>query len=79
MARPHDTPPDGLGPTSLRLLALLVLRQCSVHDLAAACQITRGAVYLHLRRLRKFGLVDFDSHKNGTIRATCQLVPAGQL
>jgi Mn-dependent DtxR family transcriptional regulator len=34
------------------------------------------AVWGHLRRLRKLGLVSFEDYRQGTLRATCEFVPA---
>ena len=65
-----------IGHTRLSILYMLQGRQrTTIRELAAAlgCQISN--VHVHLRALRRDGLVTWDRSTCGTLRATCVLIP----
>ena len=78
-------PKDRIGPTRLRVLALVVAardrgRTPTVKGMARQLGLrVHNGVAVHLRALRRLGLVEWDAGKGGTLRPTCRFVPADAL
>lgn len=73
------SPPDRLGPTAVRCLALVLSGVRKYRELARLLGRSLNAVQLTLRRLRRAGLVAWDPSRRGTLRPTCTYTPAREL
>ncbi len=77
---PVGTMKDSLGNTALKILAVLEARPgANLRKLSQAVGVYPYAVWRHLHRLRRLGLVRFEDGLACTARLCCRFVPLEEL
>jgi DNA-binding IclR family transcriptional regulator len=62
-------PPGAVSPAKTRVFVAVLAGAHSIDAAAEATGLTKSNVYEHLMRLRRLGLVDWEPHRKGTLRA----------